>query len=230
MEPIQTFVQTQMNHLPPKLTRMAAQQQRDTDGDLIDDYRDPCPFEAEEDGGTFGCPADTQENGGFELFGLNMMTLIAAGGGVLLALILMLVVIRRVFSQGFDLDDDDDDEDYYDDDDEDDFMSSFYASSKPMPSRNATSMGSSPPARNAPRSLLDRLEELIPLRVVRQKQVLRQEVPLVVQREADLLKIKHLLPRNEANRRPPGRGTPSRGPPGRGPPGASKATEEPHPK
>ena len=126
--------------------------QRDSDNDLIDDFTDPCPFEAEEDGGTFGCPAETQENGGFELFGLNMMTLIAAGGGVLLALILMLIVIRKVFSQGFDLDDDDDDEDYYDDDDEDDFMSSFYASSKPMPSRNSTSQGSSPPARNAPRS------------------------------------------------------------------------------
>ena len=129
-----------------------AANQRDSDNDLIDDYSDPCPFEPEESGGTFGCPADTQENGGFELFGLNMMTLIAAGGGVLLALILMLVVIRRLFSRGFDLDDDDDDEYYYDDDEEDDVMSSFYASSKPMPSRNANSQGSSPPASNAPRS------------------------------------------------------------------------------
>ena len=208
-----------------------AANQRDTDGDLIDDYRDPCPFEAEEDGGTFGCPADTQENGEFELFGLNMMTLIAAGGGVLLALILMLIVIRRMFSRGFDLDDDDDDEDYYDDDDEDDFMSSFYASSKPMPSRNATHKGSSQPARNAPRS-----PSGPPGRANSAPSGPPKAGPSArgppgspigsgpTQNQTSFAE------KTKPTGGPPGRGTPSRGPPGRGPPGASKAMKRAHPK
>ena len=204
-----------------------AANQRDSDNDLIDDYRDPCPFEPEEDGGTFGCPAETQESGGFELFGLNMMTLIAAGGGVLLALILMLIVIRRVFSRGFDLDDDDDDEDYYDDEDEDDFMSSFYASSKPMPSRNATSQGSLPPERNAPRSPSGppgraNSAPSGPPKSGPQARGPPGSPPVSRSTQNQTSSTESKKP----TAGPPGRGTPSRGPPGRGPPGASGAIVE----
>ena len=126
--------------------------QRDTDDDGLNDFIDPCPLEPEEEDGPYGCPAEKQGDDGFELLGLNLATLLAAGGGALLGLVLLLIVIRRVFSGGYDLDDDDEDDDYYDDDDEDDFMSSFYSSTKPMPSRNTSSQDSRPPVRNSPKS------------------------------------------------------------------------------
>ena len=75
-----------------------AANQRDSDNDLIDDYRDPCPFEPEE----MVVPLDVQLNSRkwwIRIIWIEHDDSNCCRRWCLFALILMLIVIRRVFSE-----------------------------------------------------------------------------------------------------------------------------------
>ena len=131
-----------------------ASNERDTDGDGLDDFTDPCPLQSGI-GGSFGCPAEPEEEEPFEFMGFGLPILIGGSVGILVVLILIVVVVGRLLSGRIDLDDDEDDDDYYDDeDDEDDFMSSFGSSTRATPQRSMPSRANTPnaPPRSSPKS------------------------------------------------------------------------------
>ena len=69
-----------------------ASNERDTDGDGLDDFTDPCPLQSGI-GGSFGCPAEPEEEEPFEFMGFGLPILIGGSVGILVVLILLVVVV-----------------------------------------------------------------------------------------------------------------------------------------